>query len=302
MARRAVLVSLGLMLVSAGMARASGWPVLGTGGPPARVSDRSFSYVAQPSRGQTTVQRLSHDRQSLTRTALSGEFIVPVVAYDGSASGLSADGRTLVLAQPRVGFPQRQTAMVVLDTHTLQPRRHIQLRGDFSVDAISPDGRWVYLIQYTDSNNPTKYRVRALDTGTGRLRAHDIVDPYDREQMQGNPLTRTTSPDGRWAYTLYDAGFIHALDTAGLTARCINLPAGVDLSAGARLRLDGTRLLVVSGGRRLAAIDASKFAPPVRASAGGIGPLPIVAIVLAVLATTALAVRRRLPGRPVPGA
>jgi hypothetical protein len=232
---------------------------------------------------------------------LSGNFVVPVVAYDGSASGLSSDGRTLVLTEPRVGFPQRHTTMVVLDTQTLQPRRRLHLRGDFSLDAISPDGRSIYLIQYTAPTNPTQYRVRALDTATGRLLAHDIIDPHDRgEQMRGNPLTRTTSPDGRWAYTLYDAGFIHALDTAGMTARCINLPTGLNLST-PRLRLDGPKLLVLSGGRQVAAIDTSKFAPGVRASAAGIGPLPIVGIALALLGAGALAVRRRLR-RPVPGA
>jgi hypothetical protein len=47
--------------------------------------------------------------------------------------------------------------------------------------------------------------------------------------MRGNPLTRTTSPGGRWAYTLYDGAggtpFVHALDTSRRTAHCIDLPA-----------------------------------------------------------------------------
>ena len=46
--------------------------------------------------------------------------------------------------------------------------------------------------------------------------------------MHGNPMTRATSADGRWAYTLYDGNghpFVHALDTAPATARCIDLPA-----------------------------------------------------------------------------
>jgi hypothetical protein len=271
--------------------------VLGAADRPARVSDRSFAYVAHPSGHGTVVQRRSRDGRSVTDATLVGKLVVPVVAEDGSASGLSADGRTLVLTGPRVSFPQRETTMVVLDAQRLRVRTYFRLDGDFGFDAISPDGRWIYLIQYTAPPNPTSYRVRALDTATGRLLAHDIIDPHDRgEQMRGNPLTRTTSPDGRWAYTLYDAGFVHALDTAGLTARCINLPTGLDLSS-ARLRLDGPKLLVLSGGRLLAAIDTSKFAPPVQASAAGIGPLPLVAIALAVLATAALAVRRRAVSR-----
>ena len=44
--------------------------------------------------------------------------------------------------------------------------------------------------------------------------------------MAGQPVAREMSPDGRWAYTLYGGGeetFIHALDTEGETAVCIDL-------------------------------------------------------------------------------
>ena len=46
--------------------------------------------------------------------------------------------------------------------------------------------------------------------------------------MRGSPITRATSSDGRWAYTLYDGAggtpFLHALDTSKRQARCIDLP------------------------------------------------------------------------------
>ena len=46
--------------------------------------------------------------------------------------------------------------------------------------------------------------------------------------MAGSPVTRTTSADGRWVYTLYQKPsgeqFIHALDTVGAAAYCIDLP------------------------------------------------------------------------------
>ena len=46
--------------------------------------------------------------------------------------------------------------------------------------------------------------------------------------MQGLPLTRTTAPDGNWAYTLYNSReypFIHALPLGqGAWAACIELP------------------------------------------------------------------------------
>src|SRR3954451_7151765 len=47
--------------------------------------------------------------------------------------------------------------------------------------------------------------------------------------MQGSAMTRTTSADGRWVYTLYyNPGgypFIHALDTVRGVAHCVGLPA-----------------------------------------------------------------------------
>src|SRR5262249_50906301 len=161
---------------------------------------------------------------------LAGTFTIPAVAYDSSASGLSADGRTLVLIQPRRSFPRRDTAFVFLSTtRRLRTLARVTLRGDFSFDAISPRGKLMYLIEYNDPGNPYRYRVRAYDTQSLRLLAPPVVDPREHsDTMRGSPLTRATSPDGRFAYTLYDGAggtpFVHALDTSRRTARCIDLP------------------------------------------------------------------------------
>ena len=46
--------------------------------------------------------------------------------------------------------------------------------------------------------------------------------------MEGSPMTRATSADGRWVYTLYSRPggypFVHALDTVNGVAHCIGLP------------------------------------------------------------------------------
>jgi len=71
--------------------------------------------------------------------------------------------------------------------------------------ALSPDGATLYLIQYTSRRDPTRYEVRAYDLPRDRLRPGAIVDPREPdERMRGFPITRSTSRDGRWAYTLYD--------------------------------------------------------------------------------------------------
>ena len=124
----------------------------------------------------------------------------------------------------------------------------------------------LYLIQYVSPRDPTRYLVRAYDTRRGRLLAEPIVDPHESgDKMRGNPLSRATSPDGRWAYTLYDgaagAPFIHALDTIGRTAHCIDLDAlaGSVYLSRLRLRLDGGTLSIRDGGEAELIVDTKTF-------------------------------------------
>jgi hypothetical protein len=320
------VVALALQGALAAIARADGLPVLGfaNGAHGVRSLDATRLYVARPGRHETVVTAMSASGRSLVRAVLQGRFDVPVVAYDGSAAGLSADGRTLVLIRPRTAFPQRSTELAILATRTLRPRRFERLRGDFSFDSISPNGAWVYLIQYTSRFDSTRYRVRALSTGTGNLLARDIVDPHDRgEAMRGSPITRLSSPDGRWAYTLYDGNghpFVHALDTARLQARCIDVAAFPTNSDwwGARLRLAGQRLTVVLGGRTLSEIDTtllSLLAPArtrgrtsataarpstvaTRPRSGTIGVAFPIAAAIVLFAGAILTVRRRVGALP----
>jgi MYXO-CTERM domain-containing protein len=70
-----------------------------------------------------------------------------------------------------------------------------------------------------------------------------------------------SSVDGRWAYTLYtgDEPFIHALDTEGRTAVCIDVPASVGTDpAGVHMALDGDHL-TLTGSRPLAQVDLKSF-------------------------------------------
>jgi hypothetical protein len=189
---------------------------------------------------------------------------VPVVAYDGSASGLAADGRTLVLIRPRVAFPRRTTTFAVLGTERLRLEDAVTLRGDFSFDAVSPDGRWLYLVQYLSKRDPSRYLVRLYDLRRGRMLPEPIIDPREvGDVMRGMPVTRAASPDGRFAYTLYDGAgehpFIHALDTVGKTARCIDLHGlmGFEFLNALRLDLspDGATLAVVHRQEPLALVD-----------------------------------------------
>ncbi len=238
-----------LAAICAGGVRADGLPVEGVDlsragvAAPAPLAPR---YVALPAGDDTVVAAVSPVGGRVRRSQLlDGRFTIPAVAYDGSPGGLSADGRTLVLINPRTSFPRRDTTFAVLDTKRLRAREVIRLPGDFSFDAVSPDGELLYLVQYLSRRDPTRYLVRLYDLGAGRLVREPIIDPREvGDVMGGTPLTRAASPDGRWAYTLYDGAgehpFIHALDTVGRTARCIDLHGLTGFGGLFELRLDSS--------------------------------------------------------------
>src|SRR3954452_13110453 len=88
-------------------------------------SDGSSMYKVSPDRGGTVVTKLrGSDRTGVATRRLPGTFELPAIA--DVASGLSHDGRTLVLAaQPTA----RSTQFALLDTRTVRVRRTVSLRG-----------------------------------------------------------------------------------------------------------------------------------------------------------------------------
>lgn len=280
-----------LVLVCGGIivegAAAKGLDMAATEGVAVRGSEYRYLAISFGVPGALTyVARVERDGGRLSRYwYLRGRFHVPAVAYDGSAGGLSADGRTLVLVRSLSyrSYPPRITRLAILDTQRSTRWRgkwppprfrrfadFVDLRGHFSFDAISPDGSTVYLIHHylplsTGGSYITNYRVRALDLDSGRLLPKPIVDPEEPgERMQGTPVSRASSPDGRWAYTLYDGygqePFIHALDTVGRRAVCIDLPQLEDarnlFMLGLRTERHGRQLAVLR--RRSALEEPSK--------------------------------------------
>jgi hypothetical protein len=226
---------------------------------------------------------------------LPGHWDVPAVAYDGTAGGLSADRRTLVLMQPAKRLPRRLSRFAIVDARHFALLHTIVLARDWGFDALSPDGSTLYLTQ-TFGRNADRYAVRAYDLRAQRLLKKPVVDPSEPDEpLRGWPVTRTTGPGGRWEYTLYTGGeepFIHALDTVHRTSICIDLPRRVAKAKRVysfRLQLRGTRIAVVDRGKTV----ASAARRPDEASAGG-GPLWIAAIVAATGLLAAAGVRRAI--------
>ncbi len=320
--RRLLAIGLGLGLVLPACAVAAGGPISPQqGGVGASAPGGDVTYIALGARNRTIVESVRRAGGAVERfTSLRGSLGIPGVASDGSATGLSADGRTLVLSGGVGRYPVLRTHLVVLDALHLRTRARIALPGWFTVDAISPTGRWLYLIHYPSANDTTRYEVRAYDLVERRLVVKPVIDPREPDEaMQGFPMTRAVSADGRWAYTLYDRGgeapFLHALDTTGRTAACIDLPGltGADLS-GMRLVVGRGTLSVVGPHGPVALVDtrtravgppASARAPaPVRsvaaAPANSARPWALVALGLVALVVVAAAFWRFGRRRPAP--
>ena len=315
--RTRFLIAALVALALAPLAHADGLPIADAGSPAiVGGDDVGGRLVALPTERGTVVARIG-ETVYMSRL-LDGRYTVPVVALDHTASGLSTDGSTLVLINPRRTFPRTRTSFVVLNAKNLRVRSHIALQGDFSFDALSPDGTRLFLIHYLSRKDPTRYEVRALDVPSGKLLPTPIVDKSEPdERMAGFPITRQTTDDGRWAYTLYDGAgkdpFVHALDTVNGEAHCIDL----ELLAGRQdlydLRLGvgpgGSGLAVLDGAEKLIAIDTSAFEPvaaktvasdAAETSSGSGWRLPVLSAAAFLVAGAALVLWRRRRRRSSP--
>lgn len=244
----------------------------GAGGPGAGVqqgwdglASGVVRYVAVPAASSTTVQVIRRkDGRVLHFMSLKGAWGIPVVAYDGTTAGLMGDRRTLLLGEATAGPKLRKhSSFALVDLKKMRVVRKLRLPGHQVFDALSPNGRYLYFIEYVSAQDFTRYLVRAYDLRAGRLLPNPVTDKRESETaMQGAPISRVTSRDGTWAYTLYggsDKTFIHALDTLHAGAVCIDLPwkAQPKRLFNFRIRRAGDARLIVRGprGRTLAVVS-----------------------------------------------
>jgi hypothetical protein len=234
------------------------------------VSIAEVSYVAS-AHGSSTMLSKRVEGKVVARTTLPGDWGVPMLTIGGAKGGLSPDGRTLVLGSNvhPDGRLRAGSGFAVLSTRDLRLTRTISLRGDYSFDALSPAGRWLYLIHHLQSASGLRYQVKAYDLRAGKLMPGLIADKRQAGWlMQGYPVDRATSSNRRWVYTFYEQSnnypFVHALDTVTRTAVCIGIPwkwAGPGQTAaisGAKLALAGQEL-VITGGEDAFTLDTKTF-------------------------------------------
>jgi hypothetical protein len=189
--------------------------------------DGSTRFVALGAGGNTVLAKINTADGSLRKSrSLNGSFGIPVLVYGQAGDGIARDGSFFVLQSTGVSST---TNLQIVRTRNLAVRDSITLKGAFAYDALSPDGTKLYLIQHSSADDLQHYVVRAYDLAANRLLRGRIADKTQKGWvMQGFPMTRTTSVDGRWVFTLYQNPggypFVHALDTVRAVAHCVGLP------------------------------------------------------------------------------
>jgi hypothetical protein len=97
------------------------------------------------------------------------------------------------------------------------------------VEALSPDGRKVFLVHWKRSG----YELQQLDLATNTLAPTRLAEPD--EKMRGQATNAVATRDGHLLLTLYSKpdthSFVHALDLRTGLAHCIDLPLVGDFTA-----------------------------------------------------------------------
>lgn len=250
--------------VVAPAAHADGGPSPGVGFDPNGITDsRGVTYATIQAGNLSYIVVRNHSGRIARRRTFDGLYGIPYVTFAGAKAGLSRNGRLLVVARAPEGghVLAAATQLLVLNAATLRTRQTINLPGDFAFDALSPDGRTLFLIQHTSATDYERYRVRAYDLAARRLLPNAIVDRTE-PNMRGFPMDRLVGPGGDWVYTFYlhqgGAPFVHALDTVHSRARCLDVEwdGNPKVLWTARLKLDRGELHVVDkSGRTIATLE-----------------------------------------------
>ena len=277
------LVMLGALAIVPGASAAYPGPYSVQGGDGVLSNDGSLHFIAFGV-GESTLIRAnkSSDGTTVMSRTIAGAYGVPTITTTGPGEGMFRDGSTFVLQS--TGW-HASTQFLFLRTQDLSTSAQVNLNGTFAFDALSPSGTMLYLIQHRTVQDVQHYVVRAYDLSARKLLPGRIADKTQKSWiMQGLPVTRISSTDGRFVYTLYyNPGgypFIHALDTVRGVAHCVGLPVTASEQNGLGnvvLALHGKRLAVHwRSGRPWLNVDLASW----RVTPAGGGGLPWLWIAL----------------------
>lgn len=213
-----------------------------------------YDVVAQRWRFSLPSGVLSADgRTFVSAQSRQNRAVTKVVRYDARTgrvrSRWSIGGRTMGVGavSPNGGsaalveYRRNRTFIAVAGR---RGRSAIALRGNYQVEALSPDGRRIFLVRW----GPSGYDLQNVDLATRKLRPTPLAEPD--EKMEGTALAAVPTRDGRWLHTLYvksnGEGFVHALDLTRGVGHCIDVPGKGDL-----ITLGATALTLSPDERRL---------------------------------------------------
>ncbi len=157
---------------------------------------------------------------------LAQAYRLPQATISGLPGGLSQNGKWLVLEAQSSVSPPTASHLLVVDTSFASTPMSVNLNGWFQFDAISNDGRRLFLIEYLSGGD---YRVRVYTISARQLEPNVVVDKSSpSESMTGVRLMGVPSVEGQWLFSVYArqyaGAFIHVLNLDGSFAYCIDLP------------------------------------------------------------------------------
>lgn len=196
----------------------------------------------------------------------------------------SVSGRSQARVLGDAGKPYRASGRSHTVIEITRPaedfRTTVELDGDFEPEAFSTDENELFLIEHLDA---TRYRVRMMRIGSGRVLPVDRLTKFAPASMRGTGRVQVYAPEGNYLFTLYtrqppntahrsldsyeDHGrvhaFIHVLNLKKGWAHCVDLPHPFGMTDEPADQIavssDG-KTVFVSDGQRLATMDVAQLA------------------------------------------
>jgi hypothetical protein len=164
------------------------------------------------------------------RLDLKHAYRMPDATATGMPGGLSPNASWLVVER----YDQSGEALptgshfLVIKTSPLRISARVDLDGFYDFDAISNDGKRMFLIQYV---NGKQYYVRFFDVAAGKLDPYPVVDKNEGgDAMTGIRLSGIAATGGGWLFSMYVRDhanpFVHALSLDTPLAFCLDLRGG----------------------------------------------------------------------------
>ena len=187
------------------------------------ASDWSRYYIVTQLSGSAQLKAIDPaSGRTIAQATIPASYSLPDIAFQGPTAGISPNGQWLALTQKGAS-----TNFLVGSSSLTDSFKTIHVNGDFVFDALSNDGKSLYLIQ--KMTDPNHYQVRLYDVAAGALMPQPVVDKREpNEPMNGIRGDSAADSTGNYVYTVYirDGGpFIHALPLDEPIAWCVDLPS-----------------------------------------------------------------------------